>query len=88
MAMTVRQPANVRTMSDVLKRHLSALGGLFTQMLQLCQKDGSVCLVHVAVDGLKIRANAFTCKVMSYGLWIMQGRFVSLASLDRLTDTM
>jgi hypothetical protein len=29
--MTVRQTPNVRTISDVLNRHLSGLGGLFTE---------------------------------------------------------
>jgi transposase len=67
MAVTARQSPDFRTISDFRKRHLSALGGLFTQVLQLCQKAGLVRLGHVALDGTKIRANASKHKAMSYG---------------------
>jgi len=67
MAVTARQSPDFRTISDFRKRHLSALGGLFTQGLQLCQKAGLVSLGHVALDGTKIRANASKHKAMSYG---------------------
>lgn len=66
MAVTARQTPDFRTISDVRKRHLSALGGLFTQVLQLCQKAGLVSVGHVALDGTKIRANASKHKAMSY----------------------
>ena len=66
MAVTARQQPDFRTISDFRKRHLSALGGLFTQVLQLCQKAGLVRLGHVALDGTKIRANASKHKAMSY----------------------
>jgi transposase len=56
-----------RTISDFRKRHLKALGGLFTQVLQLCEKAGLVKLGHVALDGTKIKANASKHKAMSYG---------------------
>jgi transposase len=42
MAVTARQSPDFRTISDFRKRHLPALGGLFTQVLQLCQKAGLV----------------------------------------------
>ena len=48
-----------RTISDFRKDHLKALGGLFLQVLRLCQKTGLVKLGHVALDGTKIKANAF-----------------------------
>ena len=48
------------------KRHLSALAGLFTQVLRLCQESGLVKLGHVALDGSKIKANASKHKAMSY----------------------
>jgi len=67
MAVTARQQPDVRTISDFRKRHLSALGGLFTQVLQLCQKAGLVTWGHVALDGTTIRANASKHKAMSYG---------------------
>lgn len=66
MAVTARQSPDFRTISDFWKRHLLALGGLFTQVLPLCQKAGLVSLGHVALDGTKIRANASKHKAMSY----------------------
>jgi transposase len=46
--------------------HLSALAGLFTQVLALCQRAGLVKLGHVALDGTKVLANASKHKAMSY----------------------
>jgi hypothetical protein len=66
MAVTARQSPDFRTISDFRKRHLSALDGLFTQVLRLCQQAGLVSLGHVALDGTKIRANASKHKAMSY----------------------
>ena len=66
MAVPARQRPDFRTVSDFRKRHLLALGGLFTQVLQLCQKAGLVRLGHVTLDGTKIRANASKHKAMSY----------------------
>jgi len=56
-----------RTISDFRKRHLKALGELFGQVLQLCEKAGLAKLGHVALDGTKIKANASKHKAMSYG---------------------
>jgi len=56
-----------RTISDFRKDHLDALGGLFLQVLKLCQRAGMVKLGHVALDGTKMRANASKHKAMSYG---------------------
>ena len=67
MAVTARQTPDFRTVSDFRKRHLTALGGLFTQVLQLCQKAGLVPLGHVALDGTKLKATASKHKAMSYG---------------------
>jgi len=55
-----------RTVADFRKRHLQALGKLFGQILQLCEKAGLVKLGHVALDGTKIKANASKHKAMSY----------------------
>ena len=49
------------------KRHLSKLGGLFVQVLVLCQKAGLIKLGHIAIDGTKMGANASKHKAMSYG---------------------
>jgi transposase len=55
-----------RTVSEFRRRHLKALGALFTQILQLCETAGLVRLGHVALDGTKIKANASKHKAMSY----------------------
>src|SRR5438132_2913686 len=54
------------TVSEFRGRHLKALGALFGQVLQLCEKAGLVKLGHVALDGTKIKANASKHKAMSY----------------------
>ena len=48
------------------KTHLGALGGLFVQVLQLCQRAGLVKMGHVALDGTKIQGNASKHKAMSH----------------------
>jgi transposase len=45
-----QQPEHSR-ISDFRRRHLSALAGLFVQVLKVCQKAGLVSLGHVALDG-------------------------------------
>ena len=55
-----------RTISDFRKRHLKALSDLFLQVVKICKKAGLVRLVHVALDGTKIKANASKHKAMSY----------------------
>jgi transposase len=67
MAVTALNRPDFRTISDFRKRHLQALGGLFVQVLRLCQRAGLVKLGHVALDGTKIKANASKHKAMSYG---------------------
>jgi transposase len=66
MALTSMQKPDFRTVNLFRRRHLRALGGLFGQVLRLCQKAGLVKLGHVAVDGTRIRANANKRKSMSY----------------------
>ena len=66
MAVTAMNKPDFRTVSDFRKRHLKALGGLFVQVLRLCQKAGLTTLGHVALDGTKIKANASKHKAMSY----------------------
>jgi len=55
-----------RAVGKFRKRHLSALGHLFVQALELCQAAGMVSLGQVALDGTKVRANASRRKAMSY----------------------
>jgi transposase len=67
LALTGMQKPDHRTVNLFRQRHLKALGGLFGQVLKLCEKAGLVKLGHVAVDGTRIRANASKQKSMSYG---------------------
>jgi len=65
-AVTGFQKPDFRTISVFRHRHLTALAGLFQQVLVLCRKAGLVTLGHVALDGTKIKANACKHKAMSY----------------------
>lgn len=67
MAVTAMQKPDFRTISEFRRRHLTALSGLFAQVLDLCRRAGLVKLGHVALDGTKIKANASKHKAMSYG---------------------
>ncbi len=56
-----------RTIADFRKTHLSALEGLFEQVLQMAREAGAVQVGRVALDGTKIKANASKHKAMSSG---------------------
>lgn len=56
-----------RTIADFRKIHLTALQGLFEQVLQLARELGARRVGRVAIDGSKIKANASKHKAMSYG---------------------
>ena len=66
LALAANNTPDFRTVSDFRKDHLTALSGLFLQVLLLCQREGPVKLGHVALDGAKVRANASKHKAMSY----------------------
>jgi transposase len=66
MAVTGLNQPDFRTISDFRKRHLTALSGLFVQVLKLCRQAGLAKLGHVALDGTKVKANASKHKSMSY----------------------
>ena len=55
-----------RAIAKFRKRHLSALGHLFVQALELCQAAGMVSLGQVALEAAMVRANASRRKAMSY----------------------
>jgi transposase len=55
-----------RTICDFRKRHLTALEGLFVEVLKLCAKAGLVKVGRIALDGSKVKANASRHKAMSY----------------------
>ena len=67
LAVTAMDRPDHRTIARFRRRHLSALGGFFVQILRLCQKAGLAELGHVSLDGTKIKANASKRKAMSYG---------------------
>lgn len=52
--------------AEFRRKHLDVLGGLFKDVLALCQKAGLVKLGHVALDGTKLKASASKHKAMSY----------------------
>ncbi|MDQ6920036.1 MAG: transposase [Candidatus Dormibacteraeota bacterium] len=58
-----------RSMARFRRRHLEALAGLFLQALQLYQHAGMVRLGKVALDGIKLRANANRHKAMATSGW-------------------
>jgi len=65
--LTADQHPDHDTIADFRKRHLKALGGLFLEVLLLCQQVGLVKLGHISLDGTKVKANASKHKAMSYG---------------------
>ena len=56
--LTCNQQPDHRRISEFRRRNLETLKGLFVQILRLCQKAGMVSLGHVALDGIKVQANA------------------------------
>lgn len=56
-----------RTIADFRRRHLTALQGLFEQVLRLARAVGVPRVGRVAIDGSKVQANASKHKAMSYG---------------------
>ena len=55
-----------RTINEFRRRHLTALGGLFQQVVTLAHQAKLIQLKHVALDGTKVPANASKHKAMSY----------------------
>src|ERR1019366_9043065 len=55
-----------RTIADFRKIHLTALQGLFEQVLELARELRARQVGRVAIDGSKIKANASKHKAMSY----------------------
>jgi transposase len=64
--LAAQQAPDFRSIARFRKRHLSALGNVFLQALELCREAGMVSLGQVALDGTKVRANASRRKAMSY----------------------
>lgn len=66
MAVSGMQRPDFRTIALFRKRHLESLGGLFVQVVKLCEAAGLLKLGHVATDGSKMKANASKKKNKSY----------------------
>lgn len=64
--LTGGQSPHFTRISAFRRTHLSALQGLFGQVLHLCSEAGLVKLGHVALDGTKVQANASKHKANSY----------------------
>lgn len=64
--LAAQQAPDFRSIARFRKRHLSSLGNVFLQALELCRAAGMVSLGQVALDGTKVRANASRRKAMSY----------------------
>lgn len=64
--LAANQTPNHRAFSRFRERHLTAMDGLFLDVLGLCQSAGMVKLGNVGLDGTKVRANASRHKAMSY----------------------
>ncbi len=75
-----------RSIARFRKRHLSALGHLFTQALALCQAAGMVKLGRVALDGTKLRANASRRKAMSYARMSVKEKILAQEVCDLLAE--
>jgi transposase len=58
MVITARRAPDHSTIAEFRRRHERALAGLFTGVLGLCRKAGLVRVGLLAVDGMKVRANA------------------------------
>lgn len=56
-----------RTIRDLRALHLPEFTELFVQVVRLAREMGLVKLGTIAVDGIKIKANASRHKAMSYG---------------------
>ena len=75
-----------RAIAKFRKRHLSALGHLFVQALELCQAAGMVSLGKVALDGTKVRANASRRKAMSYARMTEKQKLLAAEVSDLLAE--
>jgi len=58
MYLAAGQVPNFRTINTFRLRHIERLGGLFTQVVMLCNRLGMIGFEHMAIDGQKIHANA------------------------------
>lgn len=54
------------TIATFRKTHLTAIKGLFLEILVLCREAGLMKAGHISLDGTKIKANASKHKAMSY----------------------
>src|ERR1700722_14030463 len=65
-----------RTLADFRKIHREVLKGLFEQVLKMALELGTMKLGRVALDGSKVKANAYKHKAMSYGRMVEQEKAI------------
>src|ERR1035437_3583727 len=65
-----------RTIADFRKIHLEVLKGLFEQVLKMALELGAVKLGRVALDGSKVKANAWKHQAMSYARMVEQEKAI------------
>ena len=75
-----------RAIAKFRKRHLSALGHLFVQALELCQAAGMVSLGQVALEAAMVRANASRRKAMSYARMSEKQKILAAEVSDLLAE--
>ncbi|WP_457852546.1 IS1182 family transposase [Rathayibacter soli] len=84
--LTAQQAPDFRSIARFRKRHLSALGNVFLQALELCRAAGMVSLGQVALDGTKVRANASRRKAMSYARLTQRQKVLAEEVSDLLAE--
>ncbi|MCW2135469.1 IS1182 family transposase [Arthrobacter sp. VKM Ac-2550] len=84
--LAAQQAPDFRSIGRFRKRHLSVLGNVFLQALELCRAAGMVSLGRVALDGTKVRANASRRKAMSYARLTEKQKVLAQEVSDLLAD--
>ncbi len=84
--LAAQQAPDFRSIARFRKRHLSSLGNVFLQALELCRAAGMVSLGQVALDGTKVRANASRRKAMSYARLTEKQKILAVEVSDLLAE--
>src|ERR1035441_2875048 len=75
-----------RTIADFRKIHRETLKGLFEQVLKMALELGAVKLGRVALDGSKVKANAWKHQAMSYARMVEQEKAIRQQVKEMLTQ--
>jgi transposase len=85
MVITGMRAPDHSTIAEFRKRHETALAGLFTDVLGLCEKAGLVKVGVIAIDGTKLSANASLDANRGYE-WIARELLDEIDETDRRED--